>query len=624
VALLGAARDSILHAGFGFLVSTTWDPVRNIYGAAPFIAGTLLTSGLALLMAVPVALGVAIFLSDLAPVPLREPLAYAVDLLAAVPSIVYGFWAVFVLVPVMEHQVEPALGYTTGGRFLFAGSPLGLDVLTASIVLAIMILPTISAISRESMQAVSRTQREVALSLGATRWEATRIAVLGPARSGILGGVLLGLGRAVGETIAVTLTIGNINQIPGSLFAPGQTIASLIANDLTSAGPPETSALIEVGLVLLGITILINIAARLLIHRIRRGGDGSETLLEGSRRVLRRTGVLARLGPRHLADAAPAPSRPAAALPSAAADARWRERVRREFPARLKERRARHFIVLGLTVGCAILAIAPLVSIVYTAARLGGAAVIRPTFYTESMAPPCNPDTQSSCSIGGIGPAIEGTLVLIALSAAIAVPLGVMAGIYLAEYGRNRFARSVSFFTEVMTGLPSILIGTFVFVLFLALDRSIVASAISGSVALAILMLPLVSRTTEESLKSVPTGVRESALALGFPKHWVTLRVTLGCARAGIVTGILLASARAGGETAALLLTAQGFQYYSQGLDHPIGALPLVIFNYGQFGYPNWQADAWGATLVLLVIMLVISLVTRLAFRRHTMASEIG
>jgi phosphate transport system permease protein len=614
--LLYQARFEIHRAGFAFLWGTDWDPVRNVYGALPFVFGTVLTSAIALAIAVPLGLGTAIFLSQLAPTRLRVPLSHAVDLLAAVPSIVYGLWAVFVLVPLMGVTVEPALGAATGHSLLFSGTPQGTDVLTASVVLAIMILPTISAISREAMQAVPRVQREVALSLGATRWEATRLAILRPARSGILGGILLGLGRAVGETIAVTMTIGNNPQVTHSLFAQGQTIASLIANDLTSAGPPETSALVEVGLILLGITFLINIIARVFIHRIRTAGERDAADLS----------VAGTSSPRRIFEASPhhlGPTRPSLEGKGAGRPA-WRVRVERDFPARLRRRQAGYVVLAGLTILCTILALLPLISIVATAVDRGGAAVIQPTFYTEGLAPGCNPAVEQGCQLGGIGPALSGTLILIGLASLIAVPLGIFVGVYLSEYGRNRFARTVSFLTEVMTGLPSILIGMFVFILFLSADHNIVASAITGAIALSVLMLPMVIRTTEEALKSVPPGVREAALALGFPRHWVTLRVTLGCARAGIVTGAVLAAARAGGETAALIMTAQGFQYYPEGLDKPIGALSLTIFDFGTQSYPNWQEAAWGATLILLVLMLAIGLATRLIFHRQAIAAEVG
>ncbi len=617
--LAWTARSAIRHSGSFLLLGAEWDPNRQIFGAAPFIVDTLLTSLLALLLAVPVALGVAIFLSELAPPRVRDVVSYAVDLLAAVPSVIYGFWAFIVLVPLMAHTVEPDLARTTGGTLLFSGLPLGVDLLTSSLILAVMILPTIAALSREAMRAVPRQLRESALSLGATRWEATRMAVLGPARAGILGGILLGLGRAIGETIVVAMVIGGGRTYPTSLFSPGTTLATIIADDLTSAAPPEVSALVAVGLILLGITLLVNLGARLLIARERKESEEEELPAHSRPR-----GLLPPPGAEFRGFAHPGGAGEAEAVLAEPVELpAWRRQLQAQLPGRLRRRRALYAAVAVLTLLCTVLALAPLASILYTAVQNGGRAVVTPSFYTDTMAPACNPATEHNCQLGGIGPALQGTLILIGLASLIAIPIGILAGIYLAEYGRNRFARSLSFLTEVMTGIPTILIGTFVFVLFLAEDPSIAASATTGGIALSILMIPLVTRTTEESLRAVPDSVRESARALGFPRHWVTLRVTLGCARGGIVTGALLAASRAGGETAALLMTAQGFQYYSLGLGRPIDSLTLVIFTTFGTPYPNWQEVTWGATLVLLLVMLTIGLATRILFHRHTAGAEV-
>lgn len=256
--------------GFGFLVGTIWDPVTPIYGALPFVYGTLVTSAIALLLGVPVSLGIAIFLSELSPRWLRGPLTYLVELLAAVPSVIYGFWALFVLSPVMRTSVEPGLKAILGFLPIFQGTAIGTDKLTAGVILAIMIIPTISAISREALLVVPQSQREAALSLGATRWETTRKAVLTYARSGIFGAIILGLGRAVGETMAVTMAIGNRNALTVSLFDQGQTIASLLANSWGEADNLQAAALIELALVLMLMALTINVLARLIIGRYLR------------------------------------------------------------------------------------------------------------------------------------------------------------------------------------------------------------------------------------------------------------------------------------------------------------------------------------------------------------------
>ncbi|MCI4319157.1 MAG: phosphate ABC transporter permease subunit PstC [Thermoplasmata archaeon] len=272
--LLNGARPSLLQFGGSYFVTATWDPPHQIFGVAFAIEGTLVTSAVALLIAIPLSLGAAIFLSEHAPGWLRDPIGYVIELLAAVPSVVYGFWGFAVLVPVMRSSIEPGLRSVFGWTQLFNPSSAGHgDVFTASVVLAIMVIPTISAISRESLAAVPREQREAALSLGATKWETTRLAVLKYARTGIIGGVILGLGRAIGETMAVTMTIGNRDAIFTSLLAQGQTLASLIANEFTEAtGTLYPSALIEAGLVLLLITLAVNVVARLLVWRVTRSG----------------------------------------------------------------------------------------------------------------------------------------------------------------------------------------------------------------------------------------------------------------------------------------------------------------------------------------------------------------
>ncbi len=263
------ADESIRTFGVGFLNGTTWNPVPpEVFGAVPFVYGTLVTSALALLFGVPISLGIAIFLSELAPRWLRVPLTYVVELLAAVPSVVYGLWGIFVLSPVMRAFVEPVIQDVFGFLPIFQGNPIGTDKFTAGVILAVMIIPTISSVSRESLLAVPQSQREAALSLGATHWETTRVAVLRYARAGLFGAVILGLGRAVGETMAVTMTIGNRNAISVSLFDQGQTIASWIANNFTEAGPLELSALIELGLLLMLMSLAINIFARLMVRRV--------------------------------------------------------------------------------------------------------------------------------------------------------------------------------------------------------------------------------------------------------------------------------------------------------------------------------------------------------------------
>ncbi|HSJ63099.1 MAG TPA: phosphate ABC transporter permease subunit PstC [Gemmatimonadaceae bacterium] len=273
-----AGWPALRQFGLGFLTSDVWNPVAEQFGAGPAIYGTLVSSAIALLIATPLALGSAIFLSEFAPRWLRQPLSFLVDLLAAIPSVVYGLWGIFVLVPLLRQYVAPFFRDTLGlaDTALFAGPTYGPSMLAAGLILSIMVLPYIAAVSREVLLAVPRSQREAALALGATRWESIWGAVLPYARTGILGGVILGLGRALGETMAVTMVIGNRHDISASLLAPGYTMASLIANEFTEAsGDLHLSALMAVGFVLFVITLIVNAIARWLVWRVGRVGAGT-------------------------------------------------------------------------------------------------------------------------------------------------------------------------------------------------------------------------------------------------------------------------------------------------------------------------------------------------------------
>jgi phosphate transport system permease protein len=270
VALVLAARPALGTFGWRFLIGTAWDPVEQRFGALPFLFGTLVSSAIALALAGPIGLGVAIFLSELAPRGLRPALTFFIDLLAAIPSVVYGLWGIFVLAPFVRAYPGAWLARNLGFLPIFRGPSYGVGMLSGGLILSIMILPTISSIAREVLRAVPDAQREGALALGATRWEMVAQAVLPYARSGIVGALVLGLGRALGETMAVTMVIGNRPEISASLLAPSYTMASVLANEFTEATTDlYVATLIEIGLLLFGVTIAVNIVARLLV---RRGG----------------------------------------------------------------------------------------------------------------------------------------------------------------------------------------------------------------------------------------------------------------------------------------------------------------------------------------------------------------
>ena len=270
--LTSRSKLSIARFGFGFFTGNTWDPVSGDFGAMPFIYGTLVSSLLALVLAVPLAVGVSVFVTELCPRSLRGIISFTVELLAAIPSVIYGLWGIFVLAPILRTYVQPWLGRYLGWTGFFSGPAYGIGMLAAGIILAIMIVPIIASITREVLIAVPQNQREAVLALGATRWEMIRIGVLRNARIGIVGGIILGLGRALGETMAVTMVIGNTPQIAKSLFAPGYTMASVIANEFSEAtGDLYLSALVEIGLALFLVTLVVNALARLLVWSITGG-----------------------------------------------------------------------------------------------------------------------------------------------------------------------------------------------------------------------------------------------------------------------------------------------------------------------------------------------------------------
>ena len=267
------SKAAIVKFGPGFLWSSQWNPVEDRYGALPFIFGTLASSMIALLIAVPLGVATALFLTELAPLKVRQPIVMAIEMLAAVPSVIFGLWGFFVLIPWLRMHLFAWLEHSFGFLPLFKGPVYGVSMLAAGIVVAIMILPIITSISREILRSVPNLQREAAYALGATRWEVLRIAVLSYARRGLFGAAILGLGRALGETMAVTMVIGNRPEISASLLAPGYTLASVIANEFTEATTDlYLSSLFELGLVLLAVTILVNVIAQIMVRSITGTG----------------------------------------------------------------------------------------------------------------------------------------------------------------------------------------------------------------------------------------------------------------------------------------------------------------------------------------------------------------
>ena len=280
ISLVYGSRETIAAYGMSFFTTNDWDPVNDVYGAVVPILGTVITAFIALLIAVPVSFGIAMFLTELAPAWLRRPLGVAVEMLAAIPSIIYGMWGLFVFVPIFQEYIQPGMIAVLGnipviGGF-FSGPPFGIGLFTAGLILSIMIIPYIASVMRDVFEVVPTLLKESAYGLGASTWEVMWKVVLPYTRTGVIGGIMLGLGRALGETMAVTFVIGNAFRFPDSIFAPANSIASAIANEFNEAGGLQKSALIELGLILFLITTIVLALSRLLLARAAKG-DGKKT-----------------------------------------------------------------------------------------------------------------------------------------------------------------------------------------------------------------------------------------------------------------------------------------------------------------------------------------------------------
>ncbi len=580
---------------WGFITGTEWipNPPTGLaqFGALPFIWGTFVTSAIAMAVAVPLALGVALATTVFMPRRLRGPVAAVVDLLASVPSVVYGLWGLLVLVPAARPVLE-WLSEHSGGLGAFAGPVTSGSYLLAGLVLGVMVLPIIAAIAREVLATVPREQQEAAYALGATRWEMVRGAMLPWARSGIVGACALGLGRAVGETIAIALLLGNSPNIFGSLLQPGATLASVLALEFGEASNMQLSALIALAVILFVLSFAVNAAARLLVRR-SAAGPGPVSRLTAAWRVHRAA-----------AEGSEEPAPPPPPARAAHADA---------LPAVARGRRIRSGIATATVYLALGISLVPL-GFILGKILVEGLPAISWSFFTEL--PPADP-----YSTGGISSALVGTLILMGLATLVAAPIGIMTALFINDAARSRgrglrrVGAAVGFIVDVLLGMPSIVAGI---VIYLAL---VVAmghfSALAGGIALGLIMFPIVVRASDEILRLVPDAQKEAALALGAPRWRTTWSVVLPAAAPGLLTGVMLALARASGETAPLLFTSLSNQFFSTDVMQPIAALPQLIFtNSINVQTPQSLQLAWGAALVLVAIILILNLVARLIAAR--------
>lgn len=572
VLLLWQSRQGFFRFGLGFLSSKEWDSNQGEFGALTFIYGTLVTSLFAMLFAIPLGVGAAAFLAEIAPDWFRKIATFLVELLAAIPSVVYGFWGVFFLVPFMQQFFT----------WMNLSNRSGRGLLTSGILLAIMIVPFITAIAYDICRAVPASQRQGALALGATRWQMIWTVVLPYARPGILGGCFLALGRALGETMAVAMLIGNNTSFQLSPFGLGYSIPSLIANELPTASTDlHRSALVELGLVLLGVTVGVNSLARALIWRVER---------------------TAKVRP------APEPvlpietgSRPALNMPAA-------------FTTRVAMKGSpwagiiNQFMTVALFLSLLVILI-PLFHILGYIAWKGLGDLTLAFFLNRPIDTP-----------PGLGHSLLGSAIMVGLATVIAVPIAILAALFLSENRTSRLAPVVRFLGELLGGVPSIVIGIFGYALIVI---PFGFSAYAGAFALGVMMIPVVMRSSEEALRMVPGALRNASYALGASHSQTVFRVILPAAMPAIVTGVFLGIARIAGETAPLLFTAYNSSFWPNSLAERTPFLTYYIYNYSLSDSLAEQKQAWAGAFVLLAFVMLLNLGIRvLAGKRLVQASH--
>lgn len=592
-----AAVPALKEFGLGFLWTMEWNPVKNIYGILPQIYGTLVSSLVAIVLAMPLGVGIAIFLNeDIAPKVVRVPISFAIELLAAIPSVVYGLWGISVLLPALRPLMR-GLHQNLGWIPFFSTLPANRSLLPTILVLTLMILPIVVALSRDAIASVPMELRMGAMAIGANRWEFISGIAIPASMSGIIGAAVLSLGRAIGETMAAVMLIGNANQINWSWLAPSSTIASLVASQFSEAKELQLSALLYAALVLMALTLIVNIFANSFITYFhsspQKRRDVSPNFIEQDRDLLDTELKSSLLSSPSMENELITPSEITLEI-----SPKWK-------PNPIKRKIVSMILTTGIFLGTAI-AIFVFSSILFSLIAKGASRFDLAAF-TELPPPPLE-------SGGGFRNAITGTLLMVGIGAGLSAPIGLGAAIYLVEFGQNKLlSQWVRFFNGVLSGVPSILCGLFAYGLVVLTSGTF--SAIAGGVALAVVMLPTIARTSEEALKAVAPELREGAIAIGAsPIQAITL-IIIPAATPAIMTGIVLAIARATGETAPLLFTALFSQYGFNGLWKPVASMSVLIYNFALSPYPNDQALAWTAALVVVALILSISIAARFLTR---------
>jgi phosphate transport system permease protein len=625
VLLVMQAWPAIRIVGGRILVGVTWDPSHDRFGGLIFVYGSVVTSLIAMALAVPFGIGAATFLAEIATGWVKRAGSFLLELLAAIPSVVYGFWGITFLGPRLQELFDLAGGPNVSGKCL----------LSAGLILAIMVVPYVAAITYDVCQAVPRAQREGALALGATRWQMIWGVVLPYARPGIVGGCFLALGRAIGETMAVTMIVGNVPRFQPLPFGQGNTIPSILAVELPSnLSQLHESALIELGLLLFAITIAMNTLARALIWRMGQARRGRSLLARLTGRPALEPTVNGQLEPRR--ERLAPNTRSAALVNRLMTGGGWRDNVRGIvlLVVLAAAAVAVHFLVADPTLRVLLFTLLITAATAVVIATLGvlgtclvatcvplflilgfilyrGLGALSWDFFTQLPRPMGEEG-------GGLANALVGSLTLVGLATFFALPVGLLAAIFLAEYRTSRLGPVVRFFGELLNGVPSIVVGTFVYALvrlfirwkWLPPDEQF--SGWAGAFALGCMMIPVVMRSSEEALKLVPQTLRNASHALG-AHHWQTvLRVSLPAALPAVITGTFLGIARIAGETAPLLMTAFGNDRWAHSPSDKTAFLPLYIYQYSMSPDDNQVRLAWSAALVLLTFVMLLNVGIRL------------
>jgi len=601
--------DAISGIGlWDFITGTKWDPLSGNYGASPLIVGTLLTTIGAMIFAVPLGITSAIFLSEVVSEKVRNILKPICEVFAGIPSIIYGFFGLVVIVPFIFNTF-PNL------------APAGFSWLAASILLGIMALPTIVSVSDDAMRAVPGSYREASASVGATKWETTRKVVIPAAFSGISAAIMLGLGRAIGETMAVVMVAGNAANIPEPLwnvFDQVKTITASIAREVGyNAGEMHVSALFLLALILMAMVLMVNVIANLITRNTKRKFETGQGMIEkhlpekvkDAIRMAKRPVMLTVVFVFVLMMASLMTSMMISGLAAFACVAFI---VAMPFIAKLIKPMRRQKVAHSV-MGVSMVIVGMILVILISDIVIKGAPSLTWEFLTDVP--------KDSGRSGGIAPAIVGTVELIIGTALIALPLGILTGIYLAEFAKDtKFTKIIRSSMDILNGTPSIVFGLFGFAIFIQY-LGVGKTLIGGCIVLAFLILPVIIRTTEETIKAVPQELREASAAMGATKWQTTMKVIVPAAMGGVITGVILSLGRAAGETAPIMFVAVvGIKRFVEfSLFDSIMALPYYLYYLTEVR--DSSGTRYGVALVLLIIVLSMFLLA--SWVRHHYAKKV-